>query len=141
MAFVDVGGLFSSPSLSDFTIGLSSQRRRRHAITLGRLRLSLSLPLSFSLNELSIIDTQNGVEKAAAAAASSPRRQTGERRRTDAPWILRKEDTVANFKKPIMRWALKAEIARVIAGDPKLNSKSEKTPCTSDISSIWAHKP
>ena len=37
--------------------------------------------LSFSLNELSIIDTQNGVEK--AAAASSPRRQTGKRRRTE----------------------------------------------------------
>ena len=57
------------------------------------------------------------------------------------PWILRKEDTEANFKKHIMGWTRRADIYRVIAGDPKLNSKSEKPSCTSDLSSIWAHKP
>ena len=66
---------------------------------------------------------------------------TGEKARTAAPWILRKEDTEANFKKHIMGWTRRADIYRVIAGDPKLNSKSEKPSCTSDLSSIWAHKP
>ena len=40
-----------------------------------------------------------------------------------------------------MGWTRRADIYRVIAGDPKLNSKSEKPSCTSDLSSIWAHKP
>ena len=39
-------------------------------------------------------------------------------------------------KKHMKRWALRADISCGIAGDPKLITKGEKTPCTSDLGTL-----